>query len=625
LSLNTPAVPGFRDFEMVAHGSTAFVYRAVQERLDRTVAVKVLLVDDDMTTADSVEKELEATVAVSNHPHIVSIIDTGHTDAGQPFIVMEYCEGGSYSAILKANGPLQVSDVLDVGVKIGQALQAAHNADILHRDVKPQNILRGQYGPALADFGIARSTAALAATAAIDKLTPLHASPEALLRQVQTPSSDLFSLASSMWHLLAGFAPFANPEGGTDPDTHRQRVTSDMPPPKLPRDDVPEWLETLLVRSLSRDPARRPASCEAFAEELQRGMYGGGVGKAAAPSVIGDVSNEETVYRPEVASRGTRVPLDPFAPVGPPPAPHSEYGNTLGSTAGGMTGGGTGGFGSQLGQAFDPRYAQLNGTQQASAPPVSAQPFSGAPLSAQPFSGAPASAQPFSGAPASAQPFSGVPASAAPNLAPYSAPPQAPVSMQPPMPWTAQAAPQAAPQSAPPQEQVFAPPVIGRDGSKQRKTKAYKPAKPVQPKQKDARSLKGYVYLGLSITVVLGLVMTLWLWLLVPNKDEGDLDQANTDGQGAPTGVAIATWDEGEVTLTWTAPEGATDTLRYIVFAQRVGDDRAEALNTEGTLETEFTTAGFSPDQDYCFQVSALWSVDEVPMSDPVCTADLAD
>jgi serine/threonine-protein kinase PknK len=322
-----------------------------------------------------------------------------------------------------------------------------------------------------------------------------------------------------------------------------------------------------------------------------------------------------------VASRGTRVPLDPFAPVGPPPAPHSEYGNTLGSTAGGMTGGGTGGFGSQLGQAVDPRYAQLNGAPQASAPPVSAQPFSGAPLSAQPFSGAPASAQPFSGAPASAQPFSGVPASAAPNLAPYSAPPQAPVSMQPPMQWAAPAAPQAAPQ----QEQVFAPPVIGRDGAKQRKTQAYKPTKQVQPKQKDARSLKGYVVLGLSITVVLGLVMTLWLWLLVPNKGEEDLDQANTDGQGAPTGVAIATWEEGEVTLTWTAPEGATDTLRYIVFAQRVGDDRAEALNTEGTLETEFTTAGFSPDQDYCFQVSALWSVDEVPMSDPVCTADLAD
>ena len=616
MSSSTPAIPGYRDFEMVAHGSTAFVYRAVQERLDRTVAVKVLLVDDDMTTADSVEKELEATVAVSNHPHIVSIIDTGVAVNGQPYIVMEYCEGGSYSAILKAKGPLQVTDVIDVGVKIGQALQAAHSADILHRDVKPQNILRGQYGPALADFGIARTPASLAATAAIDKLTPLHASPEALLRQAQTASSDLFSLASSMWHLLSGYAPFANPNGGTDPDTHRARVTSDAPPPKLPREDVPEWLEDLLVRGLERDPARRPASCQAFAEELQRGMYGGGVGKASAPAVIGDVSNEETVYRPEVASRGTRVPLDPFAPV--PAAPQPERGGTLGS---GITGGSTGGYSSELGHAVDPRYAQLDGS--AHGGPVSAAPFSGAPMSAQPFSGAPMSAQPFSGAPQALH------NPAAPNIAPYSAPPQAPVSMQPPaMPWTPQAAPQHAPSpaqqhsSAP--EQVFAPPVIGREGAKQRKAKAYKAPKPIQPRQKDERSLKSYVYLGLAITVLLGGIMTVWLWLLTPNKGGDDLDQANTSGSDAAEAVAIASWNEGEVALTWTAAADS-DGLRYIVFAQRVGDEKAEALNPEGTVETEFTSAGLIPTEDYCFTVGVLRSVDDVPMSEPVCTADLAD
>ncbi|MDN3238597.1 protein kinase domain-containing protein [Glycomyces tritici] len=613
MSSPTPAIPGYRDFAMVAHGSTAFVYTAVQERLDRTVAVKVLLVDDDMTTADSVEKELEATVAVSNHPHIVSIIDTGHTDAGQPYIVMEYCAEGSYSAILKAGGPLPVNDVIDMGVKIGQALQAAHNADILHRDVKPQNILRGQYGPALADFGIARTPASLAATAAIDKLTPLHASPEALLRQAQTSASDLFSLASSMWHLLAGYAPFANPEGGTDPDTHRERVTSDAPPPKLPRDDVPEWLESLLVRALSRDPARRPASGQAFAEELQRGMYGGGVGKAAAPAVIGDVSNEETVYRPEVASRGTRVPLDPFAPVHPMAQP--DRGGTLG---GGLTGGRTGGYAGELGHAIDPRYAQLDGLAQGGTQggPVSAAPFSGVPMSGQPFSGAPMSAQPFSGAPQQA---------AAAGIAPYSAPPQAPVSMQPPpMPWSPQAGQQSPQmQQASPQEQVFAPPVIGRDGSKPRKTQAYKAPKPVQAKQKDERSLKSYVYLGLAITVLLGGIMTVWLWLLSPNRDADDLDQANTSGDAAQA-VTIETWNDGAVDLTWTAAEDA-EGLRYIVFAQRVGDEKAEPLNPEGTTATEFSAAGLIPGEDYCFTVGVLRAVDKVPMSEPVCTTDLAD
>jgi hypothetical protein len=340
-------------------------------------------------------------------------------------------------------------------------------------------------------------------------------------------------------------------------------------------------------------------------------MYGGGVGKASAPAVIGDVSNEETVFRPEVASRGTRVPLDPFAPVHPGPGP--ERAGTLGSTVGGgVTGGGTGGYASQLGHAVDPRYSQLEGGTHGG--PVSAAPFSGVPMSGQPFSGAPQIAS-FSGAP---------------QIAPYSAPPQAPVSMQPPPgPWAQQSASQQTMQpQSPPEQAVFAPPVIGRDGSKQRKTKAYKAPKQIQPRpagrQKDERSLKGYVYLGLAITVLLGAVMTVWLWLLSPNKDERDLDQANTDGGGAVEQLAIASWNEGEVSLTWTAPpEG--ENLRYIVFAQRVGDEKAEALNPEGTVETEFTAAGLIPSEDYCFTVSALWDINEVPMSEPVCTADLAE
>ncbi|WP_100445707.1 protein kinase domain-containing protein [Glycomyces xiaoerkulensis] len=585
----TPAIPGYRDFEMVAHGSTAFVYRAVQERLDRTVAVKVLLVDDDMTTADSIGKELEATVAVSNHPHIVSIIDTGSTEDGRPYIVMEYCDGGSYSAILKSEGPLGVEDVLDVGIKIGQALQAAHNANILHRDVKPQNILRAQYGPSLADFGIARAPASLAATEAIDKLTPLHASPEALLRQAQTASSDLFSLASSMWQMLAGFAPFANREGGTDPDEHRARVTSDEPPPKIPREDVPEWLEDLLVRALSRDPGRRPESCAALAEELQRGMYGssGGVAKVRGPDKIGDISDEETVYRPELASRGTRrTPLDPFAPtgpVGPPQPPESAY--TVGR---GVTAGNTGdSYGTQLGQAVDPHYAnQLGG----SAPPGTAPQAPGR------FGSAGA-------APAS------TPVSSAPN----SAPPQAPVSMQPPAPWAQQRAEPQAPQGP-----AFAPPVIGRDNEK-RKPKAPK----APPSTKPGGGLKPYVVLGLVVTAVLAVVVVGWLWLFTPD-DPGDLDQARTDGEGAPENVRIVSWLDGEITLEWDPPadvDESSSQLQYFVMSQRVGDDQASMLGSE-TTDTEFSASGLIPAEDYCFQVAALWEASRTPMSEPVCTDD---
>ncbi|WP_157930494.1 serine/threonine-protein kinase [Glycomyces xiaoerkulensis] len=326
---STPAIPGYRDFEIIAHGSTALVYRALQERLNRTVAIKVLLVDDEVTTTASVEKELATTVRVSGHPHIVSIIDTGTTGDDRPYIVMEHCDGGSYSTILKTHGPLAIDDTVDVGIKIGQALHAAHNAGILHRDVKPQNLLRGQYGPALADFGIARAPETLATTKAIDMLTPLHASPEALLRQPQTPASDLYSLASTMWQLLAGHAPFADPEGGTDPGLHRERVTAPTPPPPLPRDDAPTWLQDLLNRALARDPAQRPDSCQAFAESLQMGALTGRLDADDTERTV-VLPPEATAPAPQGPARdGTTEPNAPFpsnrteptVPFAPQPAP----------------------------------------------------------------------------------------------------------------------------------------------------------------------------------------------------------------------------------------------------------------------------------------------------------------
>ena len=274
--MNAPLLPsllGYDNPQLIAHGTTALVFRAIQARLNRPVAIKVITIDTGSVPVNAA-RELATTVALSSQPHIVSIIDTGVTDDERPYIVMEYCEGGSYAQILRHDGPLSVDDVLEVGVKIGEALHAAHQAGIVHRDVKPSNILRSRFGPALTDFGIARAPDELGGTLTRELMTPHHASPEALLHQAQSGISDVYSLASTMWTLLTGHPPFVDPtRPPLDMYAFRDRVLHDRLPP-MTRDDVPIWLLGELDRAMSKRPADRHGSALVFAEALRRGALG---------------------------------------------------------------------------------------------------------------------------------------------------------------------------------------------------------------------------------------------------------------------------------------------------------------------------------------------------------------
>lgn len=268
-----PRLPGYDDLELIAHGTTALVFRATQARLNRLVAIKVITIDTGEIPTNAA-RELATTVALSSQPHIVSIIDTGVTDDDRPYIVMEYCEGGSYAQILRHGGPLPVDDVIEVGVKIGEALHAAHQVGIVHRDVKPSNILRSRFGPALTDFGIARAPDELGSTLTREMMTPHHASPEALLHQAQSAPSDMYSLASTLWTLLAGHPPFVSGNRpALDLVAFRDRVLHEPLPP-LPRDDVPPWLRVELERAMAKLPAQRHGSALEFAEALRRGALG---------------------------------------------------------------------------------------------------------------------------------------------------------------------------------------------------------------------------------------------------------------------------------------------------------------------------------------------------------------
>ncbi|NUT98754.1 MAG: protein kinase [Saccharothrix sp.] len=251
-STATPAVslPGYSDFRLVAHGGEGTVYRARQDGLGRDVAVKVLDVTDPATVA-RFQRELEITVRLGRqHPHIVTVLDTGAI-AGRPCIVMEYYDLGSLHDRLTEHGPLPVADVIAAGIAVADALAFAHGQGILHRDVKPQNILVLPTSYVLADFGIARGADA-GHSASLQMVSYRHAAPQMVEGHPPAAADDLWSLGSTLFTLLDGQPPFAS--ATPEQDTmlaYLGRVQSSRPRSLLRR-DVPVELIAIILRCLDK-------------------------------------------------------------------------------------------------------------------------------------------------------------------------------------------------------------------------------------------------------------------------------------------------------------------------------------------------------------------------------------
>ncbi|MEU6779989.1 protein kinase [Nonomuraea angiospora] len=261
--------PGYRVLDQAGQGGFAVVYRAYQERLDRVVALKVLSVDRvDQRTMRRFQRELQLTGRLTGHPNVVTVFDTGVTRSGKPYIAMDYFENGSLRDRVRKEGPLPVPDVLRAGVKLAGALAAVHEAGVLHGDIKPQNILISRYGePAIADFGVARVVDSSEISATSQAFTPLHAAPEVLTGQPHSASTDIYSLGSTLYHLLAGQPAFHNP---TDPSIAplMYRVLSVEPPP-INRSDVPPPVLETVMRAMSKQPEVRYGSARELARRLQ--------------------------------------------------------------------------------------------------------------------------------------------------------------------------------------------------------------------------------------------------------------------------------------------------------------------------------------------------------------------
>ena len=317
--MRAPRIDGYDDLVVIGRGASSTVYRAHQAAHDRDVAIKVLAIDiSDRRARRRFDRERSVNGRLSAHPNVVTVLESGLVDGRQPYLAMELFEHGSLADRLHRRGAFEVAETLRHGIRICGALETAHRLGVLHRDIKPHNILLSRYGePALADFGIASLLENERAMTAA--LTPSHAAPELLEGDEPTPQSDVYSLGSSLFMLLAGTPPFAGPD---DEGVLAQllRITTGEVPP-LRRPDVPEHLEAVLRSALAKRGADRPSSALEFGRVLQEIQTELGVPVTALPlddDIAGDVAGSvpsappstddstdvEMVRPPDVAESG---------------------------------------------------------------------------------------------------------------------------------------------------------------------------------------------------------------------------------------------------------------------------------------------------------------------------------
>ncbi|MBA8961651.1 non-specific serine/threonine protein kinase [Rhodococcus percolatus] len=205
---------------------------------------------------------------LTGHPNIVNILQVGATDGGRPYIVMPYHPQDSLEARVREDGPLPLDQVLRVGVKVAGAVESAHRLGILHRDVKPANILLTEYGePELADFGIAHISGGFETATGAVTGSPAYTAPEVLGGDPPSPAADVYGLGATLFSALTGHAAFER-RSGEQVVAQFLRITTQAVP-DLREHGIPEDVSAVIARAMSREPGQRPATAADFGEQLR--------------------------------------------------------------------------------------------------------------------------------------------------------------------------------------------------------------------------------------------------------------------------------------------------------------------------------------------------------------------
>ena len=300
----------FKLEEQVGSGGMSTVYRAFDQTLERTVAIKLMhrSLSGDPQQLERFRREARAAARLS-HPHVVTVIDAGEDD-GHPFIVFEFVDGETLKGRIKRLGCLPVVEAVAYAIEIGRALGAAHAERLVHRDVKPQNVLIDPDGRAkVTDFGIARSLedGGLTATGRVLGTTD-YVSPEQALGEDVTAESDVYSLGVVLYEMLTGDLPF---KAESQVGVAMKHVQDPMPDVQLRRPEVSASLAAVVDRATSKQVENRYASVDDMVWELEQALAieaaRAGEATGEATTVLRALPDETGEMAPERLRRPRRV------------------------------------------------------------------------------------------------------------------------------------------------------------------------------------------------------------------------------------------------------------------------------------------------------------------------------